>query len=73
MIAYVHPGLLANREADESVYESIVWHVSSAPPLTDKQGKMVLTLERAGPIRWTPGIARSIEILVEPEDLPVLR
>ena len=28
---------------------------------------------RAGLIRRTPGVARSIEILVEPEDLPVLR
>ena len=35
--------------------------------------QMVLTLERAGLIRRTPGVARSIEILVEPEDLPVLR
>jgi len=34
---------------------------------------MVLTLERAGLIRRTPGLARSIEILVEPKDLPVLR
>ena len=108
MVAYVHPGLLANREAqDESGYESIVWHVSPAPTFTNKQGQylafiyayspifrqppaevdmqrhfqvsppsvhqMVLTLERAGLIRRTPGVARSIEILVEPEDLPVLR
>jgi len=34
---------------------------------------MVLTLERAGLIRRTAGAARSIEILVEPDDLPVLR
>jgi hypothetical protein len=34
---------------------------------------MVLTLERAGLIRRTAGVARSIEILVEPENLPVLR
>ena len=108
VVAYVHPGLLANRESpDESGYELIVWHVSPAPPFTDKQGQylafiyaysrifrqppaeadmqrhfqvsppsahqMVLTLERAGPIRRTAGVARSIEILVEPEDLPVLR
>jgi DNA-binding transcriptional regulator YdaS (Cro superfamily) len=30
---------------------------------------MVLTLERAGLVRRTPGVARSIENLVEPEDL----
>jgi len=34
---------------------------------------MVLTLERAGLIRRTPGVARSIELLVPPESLPVLR
>ena len=35
--------------------------------------QMVLTLERAGFIRRQPGVARNIEILVNPEHLPVLR
>jgi DNA-binding MarR family transcriptional regulator len=35
--------------------------------------QMVLTLERAGLIRRQPGIARSIEVLIAPEDLPILR
>src|ERR1017187_4569674 len=35
--------------------------------------QMVLTLERAGYIRRQPGVARSIEMLVDPEHLPVLR
>ena len=35
--------------------------------------QMVLTLERAGLIRLQPGVARSIEILIAPELLPVLR
>lgn len=35
--------------------------------------QMVLTLERAGLIRRIPGVARSIELLVPPETLPVLR
>jgi len=35
--------------------------------------QMVLTLERLGLIRRTPGVARSIELLVEPESLPVSR
>jgi Mn-dependent DtxR family transcriptional regulator len=35
--------------------------------------QMALTLERAGFIRRTPGVAGSIELLVEPKDLPVLR
>ena len=35
--------------------------------------QMVLTLERAGLIRRQPGLARSIEVLVAPEYLPILR
>jgi Mn-dependent DtxR family transcriptional regulator len=35
--------------------------------------QMVLTLERVGLIRRKPGVARSIELLVSPESLPVLR
>ena len=34
--------------------------------------QMVLNLERAGLIRRTPGAARSIELLLLPELLPVL-
>ena len=35
--------------------------------------QMVLTLERAGLIRRRPGVARSIEVVVAPELLPILR
>ena len=35
--------------------------------------QMILTLERAGCIRRQPGVARSIEVLVDPQALPVLR
>jgi hypothetical protein len=35
--------------------------------------QMVLTLEREGFIRRQPGVARSIQMLIEPERLPVLR
>jgi Mn-dependent DtxR family transcriptional regulator len=35
--------------------------------------QMLLTLERKGLIRRKPGVARSIELLVAPESLPVLR
>jgi len=35
--------------------------------------QMVLTLERLGLIRRQPGVARSIEVLLAPKDLPVLR
>jgi repressor LexA len=34
---------------------------------------MVLTLERAGLIRRQPGVPRRIEILVPPEQLPILK
>ena len=35
--------------------------------------QMVLTLERIRLIRRQPGVARSIQLLVEPEALPILR
>jgi Mn-dependent DtxR family transcriptional regulator len=35
--------------------------------------QMVVTLEREGFVRRQPGVARSIEMLIEPERLPVLR
>jgi DNA-binding MarR family transcriptional regulator len=35
--------------------------------------RMLLTLDRDGHIRRTPGVARSIELLVPPERLPLLR
>jgi hypothetical protein len=34
---------------------------------------MVITLERAGLIRRQPGVPRSIELLVAPEHLPILK
>src|SRR5271154_2639964 len=35
--------------------------------------QMILTLERVGLIRRRPGAPRSIELLVPPDDLPVLQ
>jgi DNA-binding MarR family transcriptional regulator len=35
--------------------------------------QMVLTLERAGLIQRQPGVARSIQLLVDPQALPVLK
>ena len=40
-----------------------------APPSVHQ---MILTLERTGLIRRQPGMPRSIQVLVPPEDLPVL-
>lgn len=45
-------------------------HFSVSPPSVHQ---MVLALERARLIRRQPGVARSIEVLVAPEALPVLR
>jgi DNA-binding MarR family transcriptional regulator len=45
-------------------------HFQVTPPSVHQ---MVLTLERAGLIRRQPGVARSIEILVAPQDLPILK
>ena len=44
-------------------------HFGVSPPSVHQ---MVLTLERAGLIRRKPGLARSIELLVAPEYLPLL-
>ncbi|MPZ32002.1 MAG: helix-turn-helix domain-containing protein [Rhodospirillales bacterium] len=45
-------------------------HFQVTPPSVHQ---MVLTLERLGLIRRQPGVARSIELLVPPENLPVLK
>ena len=45
-------------------------HFRVTPPSVHQ---MVLTLERVGLIRRQPGVARSIQLLVQPEDLPILR
>ena len=45
-------------------------HFKVTPPTVHQ---MLITLERTGLIRRKPGVARSIELLVPPESLPVLR
>lgn len=44
-------------------------HFQVTPPSVHQ---MILTLERNGFIRRQPGVARSIQILVAPKDLPIL-
>jgi len=67
-LAFIHAYMLLHRrppaEADMQRYFRV------SPPSVHQ---MVLTLERAGFIRRQPGVARSIEMLVDPERLPVLR
>ena len=45
-------------------------HFGVSPPSVHQ---MVLTLERDGLIRRQPGVPRSIEVLLAPELLPILR
>ena len=45
-------------------------HFRVSPPSVHQ---MVLTLERVGLIRRQAGVARSIELLVPPEQLPILK
>ena len=45
-------------------------HFRVTPPSVHQ---MVLTLEREGLIRRQPGVARSIQISVDPDSLPALR
>ena len=44
-------------------------HFQVSPP---RVHQMMMTLERTGLIRRNSGVARSVQILVEPEDFPVL-
>jgi SOS-response transcriptional repressor LexA len=44
-------------------------HFRVSPPSVHH---MILALERDGLIRRQPGLARSIDILVQPQDLPIL-
>lgn len=45
-------------------------HFRVTPPTVHQ---MVLNLERAHLIKRSPGVARSIQLLIDPENLPVLR
>ena len=44
-------------------------HFQVTPPTVHQ---MIVTLERNGLIQRQPGVARSIQILVAPKDLPIL-
>ena len=44
-------------------------HFQVTPPTVHQ---MIVTLERSGLIQRQPGVARSIQILVAPKDLPIL-
>ena len=61
--AYTRVHLRAPAEAD-------IQHRFGVTPPSVHQ--MILALERAGFIRRQPGVPRSIEVLVPPEQLPIL-
>ena len=67
-LAFIYTYIKLNRrppaEADMQDYFRVT------PPTVHQ---MVLTIERAGFIRRQPGVARSIELLVAPENLPILK
>jgi len=64
MYAYSRLNRRAPAEADMQGYFRV------SPPSVHQ---MVLGLERAGLIRRQAGVARSIELLIPPEMLPILR
>lgn len=45
-------------------------HFRVTPPSVHQ---MILTLERQGLLKRIPGAARSIELLIQPDELPILR
>jgi DNA-binding MarR family transcriptional regulator len=67
-LAFIHAYTRLHRrppaEADMQQYFRV------SPPSVHQ---MVLTLERAGFIARQPGVPRSIEMLVDPQNLPALR
>ena len=63
---YVYTRVLGRPPAEADIQR----HFEVSPPSVHQ---MVLTLERVGLIRRQPRAARSIEVLVAPECLPVLR
>jgi DNA-binding MarR family transcriptional regulator len=65
-LAYIH---LYTRLHRRPPAEADIQQYFCTPPSVHQ---MVLTLERAGFIRRQPGVARSIEVLVDPKLLPEL-
>ena len=63
--AYPMPRLAGQQPAEADIQR----HFRVSPPSVHQ---MIVTLERNGFIRRQPGIPRSIEILLPPENLPIL-
>jgi Mn-dependent DtxR family transcriptional regulator len=67
-LAFIYAYTRLNRRPPAEIDMQRYFQVS--PPSVHQ---MVVTLEREGFIRRQPGVARSIEMLIDPECLPVLR
>jgi Mn-dependent DtxR family transcriptional regulator len=67
-LAFINAYTRLHRRAPTEVDMQLYFRVS--PPSVHQ---MILTLERAGFIRRQPRVARSIQMLADPESLPVLR
>jgi len=67
-LAFICACIRLNRRLPVEIDMQRYFQVS--PPSVNQ---MVLTLEREGVIRRQPGVARSVEMLIDPECLPVLR
>ena len=67
-LAYIHLYTRLHRRPPAETDMQKYFRVS--PPSVHQ---MVVTLERNGLIRRQPGVARSIELLVPPEEIPILK
>lgn len=67
-LAFIHAYTRLNRRAPAEA--DMRRHFRVSPPTVHQ---MIMTLESKGLIVRQPGTARSIEMLVDPEHLPVLR
>ena len=67
-LAYIHLYTRLHRRPPAETDMQEYFRVS--PPSVHQ---MVVTLERAGLIRRQPGVARSIELLIPPEEIPILK
>jgi DNA-binding MarR family transcriptional regulator len=65
-LIYAYTRVLGRPPAEADIQR----HFKVTPPSVHQ---MVLTLERNGLVKRRPGVPRSLEILIAPERLPVLR
>ena len=66
-LAFIHAYTKLNRRAP--AHTDIQRYFGVSPPTVHQ---MVLTLERNQLLRRVPGVARSVELLVDPDALPTL-